>query len=443
MNRYSRAGIACLMLLAVFAQGCSEIGIGKKNPPNITVKVIAQPLERFTSFEPLLREQFPHITFEVRDPYDELRNSDVNRSPEDHSDAIAAIVEDTNADLFLNFSPDLYIKHYPLLDLAPLLQVYGIELNDYQKIMADQLTRADGSLTALSPTFNKNVLFVNAKLLREVNVDEPDSPMTWEAFRQTAAAVKEQSPEIKSYMSLTPQLWNLEWYGRIIMGWNIIEDNQLTLERPEWRQLYEQLFEDGLEEAIRDSKTYNPRTFDNTGLYITGAHYIRSLIKGGFSSEDWSIVPLPRDPMNQHPVSISPTNSFAIHAESEYIDDLMEVVAYLMSKEAAARIDADVIGSTAGQELEAMHNPFGFVTYPDEVSYHPFSTQAIFETGGANTPLSTATLSNAAYGHLYLTFEEQFKAVAKGDLTFDQAWERVAKTVEEINNDPNNFTAAD
>lgn len=440
MNRFSKTGIACLMLLVFFAQGCSGIGIGKKKTPNITVKVIAEPLERFTSFEPLLREQFPNITFEVRDPHKEV-SSDANQSPEDYLEAIAAIVEETDADLFLNFSPDFYIKDYPLLDLAPLLHVYGIELNAYQKMMADRATRADGTLTVLSPTFNRSVLFMKTKLLRELNVDEPDSPMTWEAFRQTAASVKEQYPEIQSYINLSSLMWNLEWYGRIIMGRNMIEDNQLTLEQPEWRQLFEQLYEDGMKDAIRNSKTYNPRNFDNTGLYITGAHYIRSLMNGGFSSEDWSIVPLPREPMNQYGTHISATNPFAIHAESEYTDDLMEVIAYLMSKEAASRIDAEVIGSTAAKNLEDRNSPFGFVTYPDEVSYHPFSTQAIFETGRAVLPLPTVTLADEAHGQLFHVFEDQFKAAAGGAISFDQAWEHVVRTVQEINSDSSNFVA--
>ncbi|MFF2886851.1 extracellular solute-binding protein [Paenibacillus sp. NPDC057967] len=442
MNRFGKIGIACLLLLVFLAQGCSAIGIGKKKPPNITVKVIAEPLERFTSFEPLLREKFPHMTFEAIDPIKEV-GENVNISPQDQLEAVIALVEDTDADLFLNLSPDAYIEEYPLLDLAPLLNVYGIELNNHQKILADQATRPDGTLTELSPTFNKRVLFINGKLLRELNVDEPESPMTWEAFRQAVSSVKEQYPEVKSYMANLPQFSGLVWVGRTIMGWNVVEDNQLTLDRPEWRQLYEQLYEDGMKESFLENKIYSPRTFDNTGLFISGADYIRSLINGGLSPEDWSIVELPRDPMNQYRMPIWATNPFAVHAESEYIDELMQVMAYLMSEEAAARIDAEVIGGIGAKGFGATQNPYGFVTYPDAVSFSPFSADVIFETNGAAPPLSTVTFTGEAYWQLSNVFAEQFEAVAKGTITFDQGWERVETAIQEINSDPNNFTAAD
>ncbi|REK76148.1 extracellular solute-binding protein [Paenibacillus paeoniae] len=442
MKKRSTAWITCLLLLSFLAQGCTLPGIGKEKQPEITVKVIAEPVERFHLFEPLLREKFPHITFEVRDPLSEVW-ANKNIAPEDYMEAILAIIEQADADLFLNFQADYYIENYPLLDLAPLLNMYGIQLNVHQQVLADQATRRDGTLTTLSPTFNKQVLFINNKLLSELNVAIPESPMSWETFRQTAVSIQEQSPNIQSYTTNFSQFSALEWFGRTIMGWNLVEDNQLTLDRQEWRELFEQIYGDGLKEKFLNSKIYNPRTFDNTGLYITGGHYIRALMNAGQSPEDWSIVELPRDPMNNYRMPIYATNPFAIHAESEYIDELMGMIAYLMSEEGAERIEADVISVEAAKRWEDIQSPFGFVTYRDELTFNQFGAEAIFELDGVTPAASNVKLANEAYFQLIDVFDVQFKAVASGSLSFDQGWELVQQTVQKINSEPSNFVAAE
>ncbi|MFF2888174.1 ABC transporter substrate-binding protein [Paenibacillus sp. NPDC057967] len=416
---------SALLLLALLLQGCSAIGIGKEEKKEITMKVLASSQD-FPLYMPLLNEKFPHISFQVIDVYRQMVKEEIELDKWD--ERLVEIIEEEKPDFHMNMPPDYYIEDYPLLDMAPLLTRDRVELNDIQKQFTESQLNAKSKLTALSPTFDRELLFVNRKLYRELGITEPTSPMTWDQFRQSALAIQAKDSSATGYKINRDWYYSYSWVGENILGLQRIENNQLMINNIEWRQLFEQLFEDTFKNTIKSQQmiTNNPN-LTRTGLYIGRASYLKNILKNNETSDDWALIELPKDPSSQWSSSVYTSTRLSIHAESTYSEEAWDIVKYLMSKDAAERIASDNLAE-------------GFVTYSEHLDIGDFPLDPLLATGSSGTmSMSAVQLIQPAEQALVDVFRTQFEAVSMGIFSFDQAWEAVDKVVQDINSKPDNF----
>ncbi|RJE90890.1 carbohydrate ABC transporter substrate-binding protein [Paenibacillus sp. 1011MAR3C5] len=423
MRKRTDCWLSVILIAALLLQGCSTLGVGKKEKQNITLKVMGQT-DVITRFKPMLEEKFPHISYEIIDPMITLN---AEKIPVDGwDDRIATIIEEEDVDLYLNYYPESYIEDFPLVDMAPLLTRDRIIRNDIQQILVDSAKGTDGRLLQLSPTFNRDVLFINRKLFRELGVPEPRSPMTWEQFRQSALALQEKDATVHGYILNMPWMLPFYWVAENIMGWKQIENRQLRITEPEWRQLFEQLYEDMMKASFQNLGDSPDRDPQQAGMYLAPASYVQQMIYEQRTSEDWTITELPRDPSHTQMTPFEATNNFAIHGDSSYSEDAWGVVSYLMSEEAAVRIMEERIA-------------YGFVAYPNLISIGDFPIEPIVTANGTPWSPSDESLTEEAYRSLTDTFNGNFEAAAIGLVTFDTAWANAEKKVQELNADPGSF----
>lgn len=316
------------------------------------------------------------------------------------------------------------------MDLSPLMKRDEIQLNDLQKILVEQASDFDGKLFQLSPTFNRDIMLVNRKLLRELGIAEPEGPMNWEQFRQSAAVIEEREPDAVGYAIDYYYHSALEWAGENIMGWDFIENNELMLDRPEWRFLFEQLYNDTFEKSF-NSAMLPPKSDkyiqQKVGYFFTRATFLNTLANDEYSLEDWAVAELPKDPSNTQLTPFLPMQSLSINSESPYTEEVWQLVVYLMSREAASRIAEDNL-------------MFGFVTYPEELAFNDSSNQGLFKMNGTVSNQSTIQLTHKANQQLSDAFINSFSAVANGGLSFDQGWEEIQEVVQSINRAADSFT---
>jgi len=415
--------LSALLMLAILLQGCSAIGIGKEEKKEITMKVLASSSD-FANYIPLLYEKFPHITFEVIDVYRQMIREEIETEKWD--ERLVEIIKEEKPDFHMSMSPEYYIEDYPLLDMAPLLTRDRVELSEILKRFTESQISSAGTLKVISPTFDRDLLFVNRKLYREMGVAEPASPMTWDEFRQSALALKAKDSSVSGYKLNRPWFYAYNWIGENLLGLESIENNQLMLNSADWRELFEQLFEDSFKDTIKLQQTNldNP-VLTKTGMFIGRASYLKNIVKNNETPDDWAMINLPRNPSVTWSSSVYSSTPLSIYNESPYSEEAWEIVKFLTSKEAAERLAADDLAD-------------GFVTYPEHLDIGDFPLDPLLEEGTPK-PLSSAQLIQPAEQAVFDAFRNQFEAVSSGIIPFDQAWEVVDQKINEINDNPDNF----
>lgn len=415
--------IAVVLIASLLLQGCSSLGIGKKETQEITLKVMTQT-DIFTRMIPMLEEKFPHISYEIIDP---MKKMNEKKIPVDEwNREIGKLIEEEAVDLYYNYSPRTYIEDFPLVDMAPLLTRDRIQLNDIQQILADSAKDKEGRIIELSNAFNRNVLFINRKVFRELGVPEPQSPLTWEQFRESALALQAADPNIHGYILNEPWMEPFYWVAENIKGWNKIENGQLLITGLEWRELFEQLYEDMMKESFNNLGASPKRDPQQSGMYLTPASFIHQLNYEQQTSEDWNIVGLPRDPLHTAMTPFTATGKYSIHSESAYAEDAWAVISYLMGEEAAVRLAKEGL-------------VYGFVTYPNLIPIGDYPVEPITAVNGEAWSPAIEFLTEEAHRDLANSFNGNFEAAAKGLVTFDAAWANVEKKVQEMNANPNSF----
>ncbi|MFF2886892.1 ABC transporter substrate-binding protein [Paenibacillus sp. NPDC057967] len=423
MKQRTACWISAVLIAALLLQGCSAIGIGKEEKQNITLKVMGQT-DLFTRMMPLLEEKFPHISYEIIDPMITLK---ADKIPVDGwNNRIAKMIEEEDVDLYFNYPPANYLADFPLVDMAPLLTRDNIQLNDIQQLLADTAGGKDGRIIELSNAFNRNVLFINRNVFHELGVPEPQSPMTWEQFRESALALQEKDATVHGYVLNETWMQPFYWVADHIMGWKQIENGQLLIAGPKWRQLFEQLYEDMMKESFKSLGASPKRDPQLSGMYLTSAAFVHQLLYEQKTTDDWTIVELPRDPSHTQMTPFTATSRYSIHGESTHTEDAWAVVSYLMGEEAAARLVEERL-------------VYGFVTYPNLMSIGDYPIEPITAINGEPWSPAAESLTEDAHRILTDSFNGNFEAAAKGMLTFDTAWASVEKKVQELNADPNSF----
>lgn len=417
--------VPLLLLAAMLMQGCSSIGFGSKDKSKVTLKVLTSS-NQFNAYVPLLQEKFPHLSFEVVDVNGKLREEN---TPAGEREARALeIIEAEKPDLYYNFSPNYYTDESRLVDLSPMLVRDQVQLNDVQQHIVTATIDSEGVLNRLSPTVDRFVMFVNRKLLQENNVAEPVAPVSWESFRETALALKEKKPSLFGY-EMSDSWWSYYpiFVGETMMGLRWIENGQLTLDRPEWRALTEQLVED-YKVLVAKNEGHNPDFAErqHTGMFIGRASYVHTMLSSNATAEDWPMLEAPKGLGYTGPTPYSLTAALSLDKSSKHIDEAWELIVYLMSEEGASLISSNSLAS-------------GFVTYPQFVNIGDFPIDVIYQSEGRAAPSSVETLKHASYLQFYSAMDEQLSGAANGLFPFDQAWSRFETIVRELNADPANF----
>ncbi|WP_182914145.1 ABC transporter substrate-binding protein [Paenibacillus sp. 1011MAR3C5] len=417
--------VPLLLLAALLMQGCSSLGIGSKDKSKVTLKVLTSSTQ-FNAYVPLLKEKFPHLSFEVVDVNGKLRQE--NTPATERESRAVEIIEAEQPDLYYNFSPNYYTEESRLVDLAPLIERDHVQLNEVQQQVVASTVDSEGVLTSISPSIDRYVLFVNRKLLQEHSIAEPSSPMSWEVFRETALALKEKNQSLSGY-EMSDSWWSYYsiFVGETMMGFRSIENGQLTLDRPEWRALTEQLVED-YQNQIAKNDGYNPDFSERqrTGMFVEKASYVHNMLSSNATTDSWSIMELPNGFGYTGSTSYLLPAAFSLDKSSKHIEEAWKLIIYLMSEEGASLISSNSLSS-------------GFVTYPQYVNIGDFSTDVIYQSQGRAAPISTESLKNAPYLQFNNVMQKQLSDAASGSITFEQAWTEVENIVRELNADPANF----
>lgn len=423
MNRFLK-WIPLVLLAALLMQGCSSLGIGK-GKSKVTLTVVAS-FNQFNAYVPLLTERFPELSFNVIDVDKRLKEE--NTPVHERQRRVAEIIETEKPDLYYFFSPDHYTGESRLVDLASLLERDHVELNDIQQQVVASSYDSEGRLTSLSPTIERDVLYINRKLFQEYAIAEPALPMSWEQFRETAAVFKEKNPNISGYWMSNSWWSNYSIFvGENMMGLRWIEDGQLTLDRPKWKEISQQLVEDYRNQVSEnDGHVLNYSERLRTGMFVERASYVHTLISNNANTDSWTIAELPKGMGNTRPTPYVLTAPLSLDKSSEHLDKAWELILYLMSEEGAELISSNTLAS-------------GFVTYPQYVNIGDYPTDVIYQSEGTAVPRSTDSLTNEAYSLFDSVLQKQFNSIISGTVSFDQAWGEIENMIREINADPTNF----
>ncbi|MFD0588181.1 ABC transporter substrate-binding protein [Paenibacillus sp. GCM10027627] len=420
-----------LLTAVVFLSGCSIGGVNKKERDPITVKVMTYSDNDFSKFKNYIQNQFPHITIETVDLFSLLNKENIQLGT--GNERIREIILEQKADFYFRMTPEAYVGENDLemLDLAPLLQRDNIELNDIQQQMVADAT-VNGKLPYLSPTFDREVLFINRKLFQESGTAEPTGPISWNEFRELAKSVADGSPDSSGYQ-LESFGWQLTY--QTIANYNglrlVDENNQLMPNREEWKQLAQQLVQDIQDGLLSTVETFQSsyQNDSKTGMFIGDVKALYRLQANNATADEWSMIGLPTpfngdydNPRNQ----LMPSSMFQLDSKSPHTEALWEVVAHLMSKEAAAHIANDMMAP-------------GLITYQEQLSFGSLKLDAFTGPVEIRDRAAAGQLTNEAYAKLNEAFRSQFEAIEKTGLEFEQGWANIEKVVDEINGDLTNF----
>lgn len=201
--------------------------------------------------------------------------------------------------------------------------------------------------------------------------------MTFEDFRNSAQLLKENSSLFGYDIQRHSWYFALEEIGKTFQGLQIVSDSgQLMLDQPDWRDLTQQLLDDYKNKILRaEPLSPNKTEIKHIGMSIGNASELYSYLSVNATTDTLSILDLPTNPSNPIINPFIPTSPFSITQSSKYVDEIWEVLTYLMTKEAAVEI--------TNKRLLA-----GFVAYPGLAPIGDFKIESFAgkETGSKITP---------------------------------------------------------
>ncbi|MFD0588183.1 hypothetical protein ACFQZE_09240 [Paenibacillus sp. GCM10027627] len=411
------------IILTVTVSACPLPGYFKTHDePSVTLKVMTIHQRSF-KFESILSEKFPSIQFQFVHVIPPSYSAD-QRSFYDDPERIKNMIVEEKADLYYNFEPHLFTDKINYVNLAPLIQNEGMELNAIQSGMYDLSQKVE----SVSPTFDCDVLFVNKQELREHGIEWPTGgPVTWERFRDIAAMWRAYNPGQVAYQ-LTYSYWDdlLQSTGAML-GLSIRDkDGDSTLHEPIWRELASQLLQDKRDGLFKKRNDGAQHSWNRVPLHIASASASSDLLSAKTSGSSWTMMKAPVLSGKQagcYPAA----ETFSIDRESDQIEEAWKVISYLLSEEAAPKI-AGTMGiegfvpyleyekeSLGGLSLDALMPPFVTVNKPP----------------AEQNDLQTA--NSQEQNELNDTIATQLLAVENGKTHLDNAWAVIEKEAKRLN----------
>ncbi|KQO10859.1 ABC transporter substrate-binding protein [Paenibacillus sp. Leaf72] len=244
-------------------------------------------------------------------------------------------------------SPDLSISNYTeykkmrdesyLIDLNPMIQQAGFDLNKYYKDMVSILSQ-DGSLYGLSPRVNVLGFYYNKELFDEKGVSYPTSGMDWYEFLQMVGSFTDGISGLETNRAPSSMLMMIAATNK----WSFInrENNKIMFNEQDWVQAINSIV-----------SLYKSNSIGKKGgkLFIEGKS---ALMDSSISFADelisknnqlsWGFVPSPVNTSEKaESRSVFLDQVFSIPSTSVQKEISLEIVKAIMDEEAADYIDSN------------------------------------------------------------------------------------------------------
>ncbi|MCM3293353.1 extracellular solute-binding protein [Paenibacillus sp. MER 180] len=342
---HNRWKIVILLLIIVsLMSGC----FGKKEvlePLQASkIKVIYQDEEAFYhDYGKYFHMKYPQIEVEVIPETQVLQNLGKTIRAEDWDTEIKKLLENSGADV-IKLGDAKTFKSFAeagrLYELEEMIRQDDYDMKGFLPGLIDKIkSLGNGKLYGLTPYVDRDVLYYNAALFKEHQIEPPKNNMTWqEMFDLSARFANIGSGENKVYGFY-------EWSGDIgFILYKIADSSGLKLLDPKGEKVL--LNSDGWKKAIKqvtdavrsksvflhpEGQTYSQKLRDQAAMMISSAYKTRELV---FTKQDWNVVTAPVDPaMDSSSITFSPI--YAIAADSANKRAAWEFVKFVNGPEMA------------------------------------------------------------------------------------------------------------
>lgn len=412
----------CTMIVAALLSSCAkEESPVEPTPPTSEKSVVRLMVYNKAEFpyEKIISSRFPNLSLEVIDAKDVFFSSDGGEYKVD----LKTFLTQNQADLYYHIDIMQLLEHVALVDLEILAKRDQYDLAGIDSNMIDNVkAQGQGKLVGLSPTFNRDVLFVNKKLFASVGVPLPKVGMTWDEFRRTAKMFTGQEVDGEQVYGYLPAYSS--WYSIVsdagqMNGLRLYDERkkEMLTDLPTWRKLAKDLFDD----STNGTRNMNPGSFtqsnmDRTAMIFGNSRHVAMLMQNNESPQDWGIIPRPVDPNKPELGSAYEADGiFAINASSDRKEEAWEIIKFLHSKEGMQQ-NADSM--TQFKLLTRIEfTPAG--QFPIEAFMKQKVWEERFEKGSMRYEGGLLELS--------AMIDEELDAAIKEQKSFEEAWNRISE----------------
>ncbi|MEQ7053031.1 extracellular solute-binding protein [Paenibacillaceae sp. P-4] len=336
--------VISLLMIVSLMSGC----FGKKEvleplQPS-KIKVIYQDEEAFYhDYGKYFHMKYPQIEVEVISETQVLQNLGKTIRAEDWDTEIKKLLVNSGADV-IKLGDAKTFKSFAeagrLYDLEEMIRQDDYDMKGFLPGLIDRIkSLGNGKLYGLAPYVDREVLYYNAALFKEHQIEPPKNNMTWqEMFDLSARFANIGSGENKVYGFY-------EWSGDIgFILYKIADSSGLKLLDPKGEKVL--LNSDGWKKAIKqvtdavrsksvflhpEGQIYTQELRDGVAMEIGSAYKTRELV---LTKQDWNVVTAPVDPaMDSSSITFSPI--YAIAADSANKRAAWELVKFVNGPEMA------------------------------------------------------------------------------------------------------------
>ncbi|EPY08709.1 hypothetical protein PAALTS15_04017 [Paenibacillus alvei TS-15] len=308
------------------------------------IKVIYQDEEAFYhDYGKYFHMKYPQIEVEVIPESQVLLNLGKTIRAEDWDAEIKKLLVNSGADV-IKLGDAKTFKSFAeagrLYDLEEMIRQDDYDMKGFLPGLIDKIkSLGNGKLYGLAPYVDREVLYYNAALFKEHQIEPPKNNMTWqEMFDLSARFANIGSGDKKVYGFY-------EWYGDIGSTlYKIADSSGLKLLDPKGEKVL--LNSDGWKKAIKqvtdavrskavvlhpEGQIYSQELRDQAAMMIGGAYKTLELV---LTKQDWDVVTAPVDPaMDSSSIIFSPI--YAIAADSANKRAAWEFVKFVNGPEMA------------------------------------------------------------------------------------------------------------
>ncbi|MFI6423792.1 ABC transporter substrate-binding protein [Promicromonospora sp. NPDC050880] len=310
-------------------------------------------------------------------------------------------------------APDLALVENTSL---PRMIVSGVPLDitDYVADVQDNFapgsweqTTFDGHAFAIPQDIGPMALLYRQDVFDKFGIEPP---VTWQDYRDAAATIKEQDPNL-TMASLSTDGWG--WYAPVAAqagdDWWSVEGETWTVDidgdkSREVMDFFQGMYDDGLIAADPIlTPTYNKQLNDGTMLTWPSAVWAPGVIEGVAPSTagKWALAPLPRWDADDPTVSFQGGSSVVVTSSSEHPEEAAEFAKWLNASEEGAEMILNVQNgypaALSGQEIATEQDPPALM--PQQADYYEIVAEIAKNTKpvtwGPNTDVAAAAFTDA------------------------------------------------
>ncbi|MBB3109092.1 multiple sugar transport system substrate-binding protein [Paenibacillus phyllosphaerae] len=293
------------------------------------------------------------------DPYEKLKEMLNGSNPVD------VVVLDGGTSYLKRLVQDNMLKQ-----LDPVIQENEFDIEDYVPSVIEGIKDAgDGSIYALTPTFNSSALYYNKKMFADAGIEVPTDNMTWDDVITLAKRIAKGNGQERTF-GLQMSRWggdafnDMQQYYLPALQLKMFDDNaeKMTVEGPGWEKVFTtmaSLYKDKIVPSQQDiypengggvvngKAVFNPFQGDlflsnRVAMTLAGYDYVMELSRAKDQSAknpqitavDWGVVTMPQHAENPGIGSaITLTAPMAINAKAANPEDAWTFIEFNNSKE--------------------------------------------------------------------------------------------------------------